>query len=230
MDRHISGFNAYLIFSNNLAQIGGNQIYGGWIDWHVEKDGVARYNPNISRILVFKDDIDISSDPARVCLCVSNVPNCSVTEHERDIYGQAFSLNLVAVGQRSGTVISFVEARLKVKKRDIIEGEIVNHINKRHKVQIVQRVCTSVMYTIFLNHSEETLIITPIKKESFPKFDDDQLKESADGALLFQQFLVKLVIKNCPAGFILHKTDRHCKCQSLLLIYHLKCDKDEHRI
>ena len=97
-NEQVTESNVILMFSNNLAQIGGNQIYGGWIDWFVGEDEVTRYNPNISKILEFEDDSDVSSDPTRVCLCVNKVPNCSIIEHQKDIYGQAFSLDLVAVG------------------------------------------------------------------------------------------------------------------------------------
>jgi hypothetical protein len=218
--------NITLTFSNNLAQIGGNQIYGGWIDWFVGKDKVARYNPNISKILEFnnKDDhTDVSSDPTRVCMCVDNVPNCSITEHQKDIYGQAFSLDLVAVGQRSGTVISFVEARLNNS-----QGEKLGQINRRQKIQIVQRDCTTLTYIIMTSdHSEETVLISPIKKESFPKFDDDQYPNDA---ILFQQFSVTLTIKKCPIGFILHESDRYCKCLPSILKHRLNCDMENHRI
>ena len=227
-DATIIESNVNLKFSNNLAQIGGNQIYGGWIDWFVGEDEVTRYNPNISKILEFKDDTDVSSDPTRVCMCDNKVPNCSITEHPKGIYGQAFSLDLVAVGQRSGTVISFVEARLKIKNDT--QGEIAGQISKRQKVQIVQRDCTTLRYTMTSDHSEETLMIRPIKKENFPSFDDDQLQEYPDDAILFQQFSVKLNIKKCPMGFTLQETDRHCECQPSILKNRLKCDTDEHRI
>ena len=227
-DRQITESDVKLKFSNNLAQIGGNQIYGGWIDWFVWKDGIAMYNPNISSILVFEDDADVSSDPTRVCMCINKVPNCNITEHQRDIYGQAFSLDLVAVGQRSGTVISFVQARLKVKTDT--RGKIAGKINKRQKVQIVQRDCTTLRYAMISGYSEEMLMIRPVKRENFPNFDDDQLQEHPNNALLFQQFSVKLTIKNCPIGFFLHETDRYCECQPSLSKNHLKCDMNEYRI
>ena len=227
-NEQVTESNVVMMFSNNLAQIGGNQIYGGWIDWFVGEDEVARHNPNISKILEFEDDTDVSSDPTRVCMCVNKLPNCSITEHQKDIYGQAFSLDLVAVGQRSGTVISFVEARLKIQSNS--RGEIVGQINKRQKVQIVQRDCTTLRYTMTSDHSEETLTISPIKKENFPNFDDDQLQEHPNEAILFQQFSVKLTIKKCPIGFILHTANRYCECQPSIFKYHLNCDMDDHRI
>ena len=224
-NEQVTESNVTLTFSNNLAQIGGNQIYGGWIDWFVGEDGVARYNPKMSKILEFKDDTDVSSDPTRVCMCVNKVPNCSITEHQKDIYGQAFSLDLVAVGQRSGTVISFVEAKMKLK--DDSQGEMPGEISK---VQIVQRDCTTLRYTMTSDHSEETVLISPIKKGNFPKFDDKYFQEYPNDAILFQQFSVNLTIKKCPIGFTLHKTDRYCECQPSILKHGLNCDMDNHRI
>ena len=160
-DRHNA--DVKLKFSNNLAQVGGNQIYGGWVDWFVGEDSVARYNPNISRSLQFEYITDISSDPIRVCTCVNKNPDCSITEYQKDIYGQAFSLDLVAVGQRFGTVISFVEAKLKGKPQN---QEGVGTISERQKVQIVQRDCTTLKYTMNSDSSKETLMIMPLKRDN----------------------------------------------------------------
>ena len=222
--------DAKLKFSNNLAQIGGNQIYGGWVDWFVGEDGVARYNPNISRTLEFEGDKDISSDPVRVCMCINKIINCSIIEHQRDIYGQAFSIDLVAVGQRYGTVISFVEARLKEKTGNQMRGEV--SIGKRQKVQIVQRDCTPLRYTMnsVASEGEETLIIVPLKRENSPRFDPDQLQEHPDHDILFQQFSVKLKIRDCPIGFMLHEADRHCACRQSLLNHHLSCNLNDYQI
>ena len=121
-------------------------------------------------------------------MCINKTPNSSITEYQKDVCGKAFSLDLVAVGQRSGTVISFVEARLKIKTES--QGEIEGHINNRQKVQIVQCNCTTLKYTIILDHSEGTLMICPIKKGNFPKFNNDQLQKYPDDAILFQKFLV----------------------------------------
>ena len=227
-NEQVTKFNVTLIFSNNLAQIGGNQIYGGWIDWFVGEDEAARYNPNMSKILEFKNDTDVSSDPTRVCMCVNKVPNCSITEHQKDIYGQAFSLDLVAVGQRNGTSISFVEAR--VKQKDDLQGDMPGEIDKRKKVQIVQRSCTTLRYAMISYHSEETVLISPIKQENSPNFDDNQFQEYPNDAILFQQFSVMLAIKKCPIGFTLHKTDRYCECRPSILKHYLSCDIDNHRI
>ena len=38
-----------LTFSSNSALFGGNQIYGGWVDWFKDEDGVARYKPDTTK-------------------------------------------------------------------------------------------------------------------------------------------------------------------------------------
>ena len=76
----------------------------------------------------------------------------------------------MAVGQRFGTVISFVEARLKVKSRNQVER---GRITTNQEVQVVQRDCTTLQYTMTSDSSKETLMIMPLKREYAPKFDAD---------------------------------------------------------
>ena len=103
-----------LIFSNNTATIGGNHIYGGWIDWTLDKQGSVIYNPNVSKTVEFRGDDDIASDPTRVCICINNIVNCSVTEYPISVFPrQTLKLEAVAVGQRFGNVLSIVDATFK---------------------------------------------------------------------------------------------------------------------
>ena len=71
--------------------MGGNQIYGGWIDWFVGKDGIVRYN--FLKYLHFEgesDMLDIASDPLWVCLCIDKVPNCTIDEYQQMILWKSF--------------------------------------------------------------------------------------------------------------------------------------------
>ena len=86
--------------------------------------------------------LDIASDPLRVCLCIDKVPNCTINEYQLVIYGRAFSLDLVAVGQRFGTVTTFVEASLKNETS-------IESIDIKHRVQMVQRNCTTLQYNYY---------------------------------------------------------------------------------
>ena len=216
--------NVAIMFTNNSVQMGGNQIYGGWIDWFIEKDEIARFNPNkISKYLHFQDGItdkDIASDPLRVCLCIDKVPNCSIDEHQQMVHGRAFSLDLVAVGQRFGTVMTFVEA-------SVLNTSVAN-INRMHRVQMVQRNCTTLQYNIDQESEVENLIIE-IKpslnlRESRLKFDDQELQNHPNYAHLFQTFSIKLNITDCPIGFKLNNGDGSCMCHPELLSLHLTCN------
>ena len=92
-----------LTFSNNSALFGGNQIYGGWVDWFRDEDGVMRYKPDkTTKIINFESnsDSEIVSCPIRICMCKDHHPDCTITNPTMEIYGYAAGLELVAVGQR----------------------------------------------------------------------------------------------------------------------------------
>ena len=211
--------NIQLIFHNNRAQVGGNQIYGGWIDWAVRENGSAIFNRNITEILEFINDTDVSSDPTRVCVCFEMTPNCSVTEHRIDIYGQAFSIDLVAVGQRGGTVTSFVGAHFE-------DNPTIYDIKNEEKFQTVQRNCTTLRYTMMpraANDSEVSITLKPLKK-NFLVLNDRELKNHPGYAALFQQLSIHVRMSDCPLGFALDKKDYHCICHASLFKLELECD------
>lgn len=227
--------NVTLTFVNNSAQMGGNQVYGGWIDWSVGNDGIARCNPNrTSKYLHFENaitDKDIASDPLRVCLCFDQVPNCSIDEHQLMVYGRAFSLDLVAVGQRFGTVTTFVEASL------INLNSSMANIYREHRVQMVQRNCTTLQYSILSDDDNRkleslTLVIKPSLslRESRLKFDDQELQNHPNYFHLFQTFSINLNITDCPIGFKLNYDDGTCICQPELLGLHLSCNLTNYKI
>ena len=219
--------NANIQFSHNVAQIGGNSIYGGWVDWSVSDNGTVIYNPNISNVLSFKsDNKDVASDPIRVCLCTNGFPNCSIIEHRMEIFGHAFNLSMVAVGQRHTPVIEFVEARLY----NASQASSRRMINMKQKVQIVQRTCTTLRYTIIQPNTKEIMNVFPLSKDYSPRFDSKQLHTHPDYDLLFQQLSVKVTIKPCPLGFKLHNTNGNCVCRQSLMSIGLQCHLDVYRI
>ena len=225
--RH-AGNSIKLQFSNNAAQIGGDNIYGGWVDWTISEDGTVIYNPNISNILSFKSaNDDIASDPVRVCLCTNGVPNCSITEHKMEIFGHAFSLSIVAVGQRYTPVVEFVEAKLQ----DVPQASNRRTINIKQKLQIVQRTCTTLQYTFIQPNAEEVMNVFPLTNEYSPKFESAQVhNKHYDYDLLFQQFSLRLTIKQCPLGFKLHEISGNCICRQSLISIGLQCHFDIYRI
>ena len=74
------GAATYLSFSGNMAHIGGNNIYGGWIDWSAGS-GNINFTTALWNSMKFNDkDIDtIASDPLRICMCNNQDQNCSMT-------------------------------------------------------------------------------------------------------------------------------------------------------
>ena len=218
--------NVTLNFVSNSALMGGNQIYGGWIDWFVGKDGTARYNRNnISKYLCFEgiNVMGVASDPLRVCLCFDRIPNCTIDEYQQEVYGRAFSLDLVAVGQRFGTVTTFVEASLKNETS-----------TKSIDIKMVQRNCTTLQYNLPTDSKNEietlTLEIKPSLslRESRLKFNE--LQNHSTYAHLFNTLSITLNITDCPIGFELDHGDGTCICQSELLSLHLSCNSTDYII
>ena len=208
-----------LSFLNNTAVIGGDNIYGGWIDWTEDRQGNVVYNPNAEHALEFIDDNDVSSNPTRVCMCMDHVVNCSIIEHSVDIFpGQTLTLEAVAVGQRFGSVVSVVVATFNPARSGQVQGS--------QNVQIVQRACTTLMYTIMSPNSEERLVIRPTESEAAPA----NLSGTNQYALLFQQFSILFKIKKCPLAFKLDHMEHKCICISSITEHNLNCDLNNHTI
>ena len=74
MKSPIVGADAHFTLSNNTAKLGGDQLYGGWIDWYYKIAARQVYynGEAISNILTFDPEgkDDISSDPVHVCMCI----------------------------------------------------------------------------------------------------------------------------------------------------------------
>ena len=218
-----------LTFSNNSALFGGNQIYGGWVDWFRDEDGVMRYMPNITEEILNFDsegnsDSEIVSCPIRICMCNDHRPDCTITNTTIETYGYAVSLELLAVGQRFTPVPAYVQANLKSEKSDTKQNdELWRHLWPA--TESLQTVCTKIVYKFY--SIEEILLLEPFVdgcNSSTPKYNANNNSLTSQATLLFQQLSIHLKYKNCPLGFILHKNDRNCVCQPSLLSLGFSCD------
>ena len=124
-----------LIFSSNTADLAGDDIYGGWID--------SLPNSNSHQLItIFQNNsLDaVTSNPTRVCICSNSIPVRNFTEYRLNLFpGQTFEIEVVAVGQRIGTVPSIVS---------ILESPNKGSLSAGQEVQSVGRQCTTLQFTV----------------------------------------------------------------------------------
>ena len=219
-----------ITFSNNTAHIGGNAIYGGWVDWSVNEDGAVNFNPRIKEIIVLQNDDnnDIASSPLRACLCFDNIPNCTTIEHTIDVYpGQTVTLSTVAVGQRFGTVTTFMTIDfMKSSGVNNIQGTITDS----QYVQTAHKSCTPLNYTIISPNKREQFVIRSTGSEVNPRFEQELLDEYPQLGTLFEQLSITLTIKECPPAFLFDKNLHTYICLPSLGWLGLGCDLNSFRI
>ena len=235
----ISGSSTYLDFNANTAKVGGNNIYGGWIDWSSDMN----YNPQISNHLFFtrndSDSMGIASNPVRICMCENKIPMCNITSWSVTLYpGQSIAIEAVAVGQRFVPTLSHITAEL-------VKGNGSNNphtarIGELQAIQTVQRTCTRVEYNIESLTEEETLLITVLSSTGFgldydnviePLFRSDSLQQyPIKLGLLFKQLTITRRLKACPLSFQLNETGYSCICPPWLKLYGLQCDTEHYKI
>ena len=228
LDLHGTGksrFKRNLRFFNNSAKVGGDNIYGGWLDWSIDDNNNVKYKSKVfSYFLSFQDDKHgIASDPTRVCMCVNNIENCNETKWDFEVYpGQTISVNAVAVGQRYGTVITRTRADLK---ESLTSGTILS----TETIQRVQRSCANseLKYTLRSPNKVEKMSITVLKNTmQTPPFERELLKDYPfELGLLFEQLTITFHLKECPLGFLLHK---ECVCSPSLESHGLTCNISTH--
>ena len=188
-----------MTFSNNSALLSGNQIYGGWVDWFKNESGYF-HNSFIDKILYLerRTDSDVASDLIRVCLCKNGQPECNVTNHTMHVYGDAASVEVVAVGQRYTPVAAFVKASLSSDSSKC-NDEIWKYVSPR--IASLPATCTRITYK-FIGPKE---IVLQLKSdlnnnycvESKLAHSHDVLALSKD-QILFQQLFIKVKRMRCP--------------------------------
>ena len=218
--------NVNLVFNEyNFASFGGNQIYGGWIDWLVNETNSIPENRTdlVNTFIKFSNEnyTQVSSHAVRICLCINDNVDCNITNHSITIYGKAFSLDFVGVGQRYTPVFSHVLASL------VPEGnsKIYPSNRKGEKLVSLQSGCTTINYKIDSQCNEEVIRLEPY----FLYYSSNSRDVVSDypSDILFQQLSVNLKISKCPWGFR-EQTNGSCVCQ--LASHSLHCDMSSYMI
>ena len=225
-----TGYKVQFSFIENKAYKGGSNIYGGWVDWSINMAGNnVTYDDKIESILFFEgNDSGITSDPTRLCLCANSVPNCNLTYKKVEVYpGEKFSVSLVGVGQRYGTVETHIKAKLddQFNTSSYIDSE-----GDSQNIKAIKYTCTTVEYVVLSLNKQETLLMTTWSN-SGPVFEETVLEKYPDKlGLLFKQISVQVQLKECPLGFLLDKIERRCICYSSLRILGFSCNSLSYEI
>ena len=219
--------NMRLVFGdNNVASFSGDQIYGGWIDWFVNKTASnvpENRTDMVNTFIEFENEnyTQVTSHPIRICLCDNGNINCSITNHNMTIYGRALSLDLVGVGQRYTPVITHVEASLLCESKSIVHQS--NNMDSR--LASLQSTCTKISYKVKSQSDEEMITLKPFLPHLYYNSHSRDLLTDGIVDNLFTQLTIKLKIHQCPWG-LLELANGSCKCQ--LSIYN--CDMDNYAI
>ena len=205
-------------FSNNTAQLSGSALYGGWIDALSAPADFA-----LKRLLNTEEDLSlVSSDATQICMCINSVPRCE------PVPGQTNTIQLVAVGQRFGTVVSTVQAQFTAKS-DIAED--ISELAQQEYVQEIGKICTNVSLTIMSLRSMEQLVFTPVNYNSYAigilKIALNQSRMTyklSNPEIFFKEFKVNFHLQECPWGFYLNSTLKVCSCAHTLHTLGIKCN------
>ena len=166
------------LFSNNSAEIAGDDVYGGWIDlckflYISVRERVILVNMGVVWVFAQNDLHSVTSNPIRICICFDSIPLCNVTEYKVNklFPGQTFEIEAVAVGQRMGIVPSIVLAQFSDEEGSLEEGQ---------DVQSVGRECTKLHFTVFTSKHYKVLELrtTGIGVPQFMTDKEFHLKES----------------------------------------------------
>ena len=209
----LSDITARISFSDNTADEGGDDLYGGTVD-----------NCRLLNITVCQDscdikssgdvfdtmttgEVDITSVPLQVCSCERQTPDCSQVSPSIQMYpGRRFNVPVTVFGQRNGTVA----ATIQTQTSDNIEIRAFQLIQKTSKSQL----CSNLSFRVFsLAESQNGSIILYINAP----------------CLRSQNSLtIQVQIQSCPHGFQLYRLQNAdaCHCDQRLLQEHFTetCD------
>ena len=217
-------------FVDNTATFGGDDIYGGWIDLNVDfMNKSITVMQNNTDLFELEGNNSVSSDPTRICMCLNSIPDCSLTDITMKTFpGQSITLELVAVGQRYGTVKVFISSRLIQPLGSVLDRDtkMEARIGPLENVQSVERSCTLIKYTVFSPNKNETIVITAFENDNTPTFKPKFLERNSEFAQLFKQMTVTVNIRECPIAFYFNNTTYECLCMPTLAMHHLQCNRE----
>ena len=206
VNQTISDLNIQITFENNTAYFAGSALYGGLVDFCLLVPFEAERSNSFDSVFQVKntneDPTAVSSDPYMVCLCNNSKPQCGIQKfwHMYTYPGALFHVQAVVVGQKDGIVPGVVRAA--VQNTSAILGDL-------QQSQATGKSCTTLNYTVFSSHTEETITLTT---------------ETIPGRMTLPRLIMNVTLLNCPWGFTHNGHPRKCDCVDELRNHHITCD------
>ena len=198
--KNISPFatNASLNFDGNSAAEAGGDVFGGSIDscFILDSENTLISGGAIfDKLAASEGDLDLSSEPIRICACDHAIPNCDETQLQRELFpGETIHIEVIALGQKNGSVPALIQGK--------VTSDSMGRIREVETAQQVDNICTNVSYTIL---SGEELLV---EIDLYP-----------DGPCLstLGNISISLRVLSCPIGFEFSTSEQVCICDTRLL-------------
>ena len=205
-----------LTFANNTADTAGSSLYGGWVNFCTNSKGKPCRHI-FTEIFHFQTLPAVSSNPTRVCVCINDLPDCTITHYNVTAYpGETFQIPAVAVGQMFGTVPFTVQSRFSS-----VNSSTPPQLKSLQQTQVVRKGCTNLTFTIVSSLDNEEMSLTVDKIDKLPTHFIIQYPDKKELPLVFRNLHLHIQLNPCPLGFVLN--DSSCICHPKL---HHGCNID----
>lgn len=207
-----------LTFKNNVAEIVGDDIYGGELDrcstivpFKSKSDSIHSsylpYKEIIQEVFHMQGEIEsrIASNPLQACLCPQEDDRvnftCKNKLHQIYVYpGEHFELSMVTVGQMNSSAFGTINATLRSENTS-------NHVLDRKKNLIPSTGCTTYIFSVKSNHKSAQIDFTAYTSELATRYKIETLT-------------LHVNLLQCPIGFELSQSPHYkCICSSQLTKY-----------
>ena len=211
-------------FANNLAERGGNDVYGVSLQSRCESPGNGNCRLHVTAL---QGVPAVSSDPTRVCVCDNNGhPQCineSYVMLSRQVHpGEVFTLPVVVVGGDFGPTVGVVYSRFfpSTSSMHLTTPSQYNQLLKTNKH------CTPLNYSTYSNsttHSSSTAYMY------LNTYANSELANNPYEICLHRHCIrttpirISISLLPCPQGFTLLGEPRICDCYPELSVSGVKC-------
>ena len=215
-----TGSEQYLYFTNNLAQIAGDDVYGASLEL-CNGSVVHMYPKNYSNLS------SISGNPSRVCRCdEQHKPLChniSGNQYFHSYYpGETIPVSVVVVGGDWGATPGMVYARFQPPHTSSILKPSTQYSQWINKSQ-----CTSLNYTVYSNESVSVTVQLVLSAISYSDITCDNNVTRlyyAKACTFFFPLRINLTVLPCPSGFSLQGDPPGCYCFPVLVYNGVNCN------